>query len=110
MNNETVPTLEDEMISEDRAGTLRQCDVLNTLADVIAALPLLGTQENPVIPLRIHDISILLFETLGLITIIRRVWGLWKLKQSLGLQSNKDLATSLLRQDHEEAQAQPEIV
>ncbi|GJJ06907.1 hypothetical protein Clacol_001103 [Clathrus columnatus] len=46
----------------------------------------------------IHNIAIVCADVLAFVAVIHQVWGLWKLKRSLGLESNKDVATILLRQ------------
>ncbi|GJJ05867.1 hypothetical protein Clacol_000054 [Clathrus columnatus] len=47
----------------------------------------------------IRDITTVLPDVLAFIGVIYQVWGTWKLKRSLGLQSgDKDLVTSLLEQ------------
>ncbi|GJJ16037.1 hypothetical protein Clacol_010316 [Clathrus columnatus] len=46
----------------------------------------------------IHNIALILFETLAFIGLIRQIWGLWKSKKSLDLQDYKDISTLLLRQ------------
>ncbi|GJJ06005.1 hypothetical protein Clacol_000192 [Clathrus columnatus] len=47
-----------------------------------------------------NNIAIILSDVLAFIGIIYQVWGIWKSKRSVGLQSNhkKDLVTSLLQQ------------
>ncbi|GJJ15102.1 hypothetical protein Clacol_009377 [Clathrus columnatus] len=45
----------------------------------------------------IHSIAVILSDTLAFVGIFRQVWGLWRLKRSLGLQNN-DFLTSLLKQ------------
>ncbi|GJJ06902.1 hypothetical protein Clacol_001098 [Clathrus columnatus] len=52
---------------------------------------------------RIHNIALLLLDALAFATLIHQVWGLWKLKRSLGLQNNQSLTTSLIKQVNETA-------
>ncbi|GJJ06916.1 hypothetical protein Clacol_001112 [Clathrus columnatus] len=44
------------------------------------------------------NIGIVLSDFLAFAAVIHRLWGLWRLKQSLGLQSSNDLVTSIIRQ------------
>ncbi|GJJ15475.1 hypothetical protein Clacol_009753 [Clathrus columnatus] len=37
-------------------------------------------------------------DILAFVMVIRQLWGLWKVKRSLGLQNSQDLTTSLLEQ------------
>ncbi|GJJ07914.1 hypothetical protein Clacol_002120 [Clathrus columnatus] len=47
----------------------------------------------------VHNIAIILSDILAFIAVVRQVWGLWKLRLSLGLRSNQDLVKSLFQQD-----------
>ncbi|GJJ16063.1 hypothetical protein Clacol_010342 [Clathrus columnatus] len=46
----------------------------------------------------IHYIAIILLDALAFIAVIHQTWGLWKLKQSIGLRSGKDLSVLILQQ------------
>ncbi|GJJ15103.1 hypothetical protein Clacol_009378 [Clathrus columnatus] len=71
-----------------------------TIALMVPFLIALGIQIYGPVMLRIilvQAIAVILSDTLAFIGIFRQVWGLWRLKRSLGLQNN-DFLTSLLRQ------------
>ncbi|GJJ15100.1 hypothetical protein Clacol_009375 [Clathrus columnatus] len=72
-----------------------------TIALIITFLLALTTQIYEPIIIRlllVHSTAVILSDTLAFIGISRQVWGLWRLKRSLGLQNN-DFLTSLLKQD-----------
>ncbi|GJJ06674.1 hypothetical protein Clacol_000869 [Clathrus columnatus] len=71
------------------------------LALCIAFMIALGAQiyHSFTISNTINDIAVILLDLFAFIAVMRQVWGLWRLKRSLGLQSTEDLVTSLLRQD-----------
>ncbi|GJJ16126.1 hypothetical protein Clacol_010406 [Clathrus columnatus] len=58
----------------------------------------LSLKEADVILDILHNVAIMLLDVLAFIVVIRQAWGLWRLKRSVGLQSNEDLVTLLLRQ------------
>ncbi|GJJ12728.1 hypothetical protein Clacol_006972 [Clathrus columnatus] len=76
----------------------RECSDVVFSGHAIAILPLVGTQDQATVTNDIHNIALTLSDTFALIAVIRHVWGLWKLKQTLGLRNNKDLTTLLLHQ------------
>ncbi|GJJ07899.1 hypothetical protein Clacol_002105 [Clathrus columnatus] len=75
-----------------------------TIALVLTFLTALVVQIYDLIVLLsiINGVSTILTDVLAFIAVLRQVLGIWKLKQSLSLQSNEDLVTLLLRQvtDH----------
>ncbi|GJJ16061.1 hypothetical protein Clacol_010340 [Clathrus columnatus] len=52
-----------------------------------------------IITTRIHNLCLILLDTLAFIALIHQIWGLWKLKQSLGLHNKQSLTALLIKQD-----------
>ncbi|GJJ15101.1 hypothetical protein Clacol_009376 [Clathrus columnatus] len=76
-----------------------QCGIVGIIAQVIQIFSFIGIQDpifNILTPIR--STAIIVSDTLAFAGIFRQVWGLWRLKRSLGLQNN-DFLTSLLQQD-----------
>ncbi|GJJ16062.1 hypothetical protein Clacol_010341 [Clathrus columnatus] len=59
---------------------------------------------------QIHNISLILLETLTFIALIRQIWGLWKLKKSLGLRNKQNLTTLLIQQERHDLSSSSTIV
>ncbi|GJJ15097.1 hypothetical protein Clacol_009372 [Clathrus columnatus] len=78
--------------------SLRQCNDVGILAQVSQILSFIGIQGTLAIRLfLIQIVAIILSDTLAFIGVIRQVWGVWRLKRSLGLRRN-DFLTLLLQQ------------
>ncbi|GJJ10274.1 hypothetical protein Clacol_004500 [Clathrus columnatus] len=82
-------------------STLSVCDSLGILTQVTSILAYIGVQEADVILDILHNATIVFMDLLAFIVVIRQAWGLWKLKSGIGLQSNEDLVTLLLRQEYQ---------
>ncbi|GJJ15457.1 hypothetical protein Clacol_009735 [Clathrus columnatus] len=71
---------------------------LGFLSRALEVLPLIGVQAPLFVPLLIANGSNILSDLVAFTMVIRQVWGLWKLKKSLGLKGNQDLITALIEQ------------
>ncbi|GJJ07024.1 hypothetical protein Clacol_001222 [Clathrus columnatus] len=64
---------------------------------ILAALAVQFYHISAILQL-INNVAVILLDSFAFLAVVRQVWGLWKLKRSLGLRSNQDIATSLIGQ------------
>ncbi|GJJ05903.1 hypothetical protein Clacol_000090 [Clathrus columnatus] len=81
--------------------TIPETSICNDLVlsdDTISLLPLIGVQAYLIVIALTINITLVLSDVLAFLAVIRQVWGLWREKRRLGLQTNVDLVTLLLKQ------------
>ncbi|GJJ05904.1 hypothetical protein Clacol_000091 [Clathrus columnatus] len=80
--------------------SISACNDLGITIAVLSICSTIGVQAIIDILAFTRDILTIILDLLAFIAVIRQVWGVWKLKRSVGLQSNgsKDIVTLLLQQ------------
>ncbi|GJJ11586.1 hypothetical protein Clacol_005821 [Clathrus columnatus] len=83
-------------------SSITLCDKLGLSARVtsLCALPTL---------ILINNTMTVTSDVLAFVAVIHRVWGLWKLGRSLGLENSDDLITTIFRQDLRRQNAQRSV-
>ncbi|GJJ07028.1 hypothetical protein Clacol_001226 [Clathrus columnatus] len=88
----------DALLPAKVLASVSACNAVNNVAHAISIFPFVGIQEVIVVIEVMNDATVIATDVLGFIAVFFHVWGLWKLKRSIGVQSNGDILPLLLKQ------------